>query len=514
MLNVTDRGNVVYEPDGVVLTDFFWFEGSFCCIQGPIESGTSTASCQKIWRLACQQEPDAFGVRRTKWIVTRRTYKELRQTTVSTWLSWFPEDKWGQFIRAEPMVHDLRQKTTAGWELRDHPSMDGTKVDCQVIFMALDNAEEAEEKLASQEITGFFMNEGQFTEKGVVTELLSRCHRFPAKKDGGCTWSGGWMDMNAPREGHWVPYMRGDIPLPPEMEPEEKEAFVKPKDWTFFVQPPGLIETMVDGKPVYSENPLAENQKWIQEPYMEKIRGQTRRWINQRVLNKVGLYMAGKAVYPTFSETDHINLEDTHPVQGVPMIVGLDFGRDPAAVFMQEVSGVWTVFSEVIGDTMSAQKFAPIVKRHAAKNYAGFAFEWWGDPRGGDGQQATEETAFDVFRKYGMVVLPATTDNNIELRRSTVEAVLDRRNGFKVNPKAMVLRRALAGGHHYRAIKGAPGMFSPKPVKGPYSHPVDALENGLIGGGEGYAVVTNPARKRLKPSSPLARRVRLRRASR
>jgi hypothetical protein len=506
MLRVTEKGFSVYEPDGAVLTDFFWNADRFSCIQGPIGSGTSTASCLKIWRLACDQAPDFDNVRRTRWIITRETYKQLRETTVKTWLEWFPEEVWGPFIRAEPMFHHLK---------RDHPSGDGTRVDCEVIFLALPDADTAEAVLASYEITGFFQNEGQFLAKEVVDELLSRCSRYPSMKNGaGATWYGGWMDMNAPREGHWVPYMRGDIPLPPEMNEDERAAYEKPDDWTFFVQPPGLIEKIVDGRPVYAFNPLAENQKNLRESYLDKIKGKARTWIDRRVLNKVGLYMAGKPVYPTFSEVDHCNPADTEPRQGVPIIVGLDFGRDPAAIFMQCVNSVWTVYSELIADNESAEKFAPKVKKHGAQNYPGFTFEFWGDPRGGDGQQATETTAFDVFLNHGMRVLPATTDNSPELRRSTVEAVLDRRNGLKVNPRAMVLRRGLAGGHHYRAIKGAPGMYSPRPVKGPYSHPVDAFENGLIGGGEGYAVLTNPTRERKKASSVQPRKVRLSRGAR
>ena len=112
MLRITDRGNFLYEPDGKKLTEFFWNEDHFCCVQGPIGSGTSTASCHKIWRLACNQAPDWDNVRRTRWIISRETYKQLRETTVKTWLEWFPEEIWGPFIRAEPMFHHLK---------RDHP---------------------------------------------------------------------------------------------------------------------------------------------------------------------------------------------------------------------------------------------------------------------------------------------------------------------------------------------------------------------------------------------------------
>ena len=474
-------------------------------------SGTSSSSLMRIWAMACEQEPDLDGTRRTRWIVTRDTYKNLRETTVKTWLDWFPEELWGPLIRSEPMYHKLIDVQSGG--PRKHPSGDGTFVDCEVIFLALPDADVAESVLASYEITGFFVNEGQFYEKAVVDELLSRCARYPSMKNGpGATWFGGMLDMNAPVEGHWVPYMRGDIPLPAEMSDEEKLTYEKPKDWTFFVQPPGLIEEIVDGRPVYRPNPEAENQRNLRETYLEKIQGKPKSWIDRRVLNKVGLHMDGKAVYPTFSETDHVHPHDLDPIDGLSVVCGLDFGRDPAAVFLQQANGLWTAHSELIGDNESAQLFAPRVKNHLARWFPGARVEFWGDPRGGDGTQATEETAFDVFQAHGMRVLPATLDNNPELRRSTVEAVLAKRVGLKINPtRCPILKRGMAGGYHYAKIKGRPGMYQPRPVKNGYSHVVEAMENGLLGGGEGYALVANKERERPRPARAERKRISLKR---
>jgi hypothetical protein len=504
MLRVTERGNFLYEPDGGVLTEFFWNRDKFCCIQGPIGSGTSTASCHKIWKLACDQAPDYDKVRRTRWIISRDTYKSLRETTVKTWLEWFPEEYWGPFIRSEPMFHHLKRK---------HPSGDGTMIDCEVIFLAIPDADVAEAVLASYEITGFFLNEGQFAVKDIVDELLSRCARYPSMKNGsGATWFGGWMDMNAPIEGHWVPYMRGDIPVPPEMDEDEASAYKKPDDWTFLVQPPGLIERIVDGHPVYEPNPLAENQKYLRESYIEKVKGKKRSWIDRRVLNKVGLYVDGKAVYPTFSDVDHVHPREVYPKDGVPIVVGLDFGREPAAAFMQNVNGLWTLHYELIGENESAELFAPKVKRLLSRHFSNMKAEFWGDPRGKDGTQATETTAYRVFENHGMRVIPATDDNDPELRRSTVESVLERRNGLRINPGCIVAKRGFAGGYHFRKIKGVAGLYSPKPVKNVYSHIIEAAENALIGGGEGYALVTNPTRERAQPSPVRSRKVSLRRA--
>lgn len=503
---------MAYVPDGGVLTSFFWDRSELSIIQGPIGSGTSTCSCHKIWAISCEQAADFDGVRRTRWLIVRNSYRELRKTTLKTWLEWFPENIWGELTRSEPMTHHLK---------RPHPSGDGTTVDCEVIFLAIDNADQAEQVAASFEITGFFMNEGQFQDKEVVNELLSRCGRYPSMRNGpGATWYGGFIDLNAPTEGHWIPFMRGDMPLPPEWDDEQKAEFEIPKDektgrevWRFFIQPPGLIERRLDGKTVYEPNPDAENQRHLKKPYLVQVRGKKKEWINRRVMNKVGLYMDGKAVYPDFSEGDHVSLKEIQPIDGIPIIVGLDFGREPSAVFCQCINGRWSVLSELPGSNEGASKFAPRVKRHLAQHYPGFKVEFWGDPRGADKGQSDESTAYDIFMANGMRVLPATTDNNVEMRRSAVDAVLNRRNGLSISFGCRVLKTGLAGGYHYPKIKGLSGVYQERPRKNVYSHTVEAFENAILGGGEGDSIVSSPRAHRAKPSPQRRHHVSLRRTA-
>lgn len=496
----TKRGNFLYEPDGEVLTEFFWSRSELDIIQGPIQSGTSSACCMRIWATAEEQAPDFDKVRRTRFIITRDTYKELRETTIKTWLEWFPESEWGPMIRAEPSFHHLKRK---------HSSGDGTSVDCEVIFLAIPDADVAEQILASYEITGFFRNEAQFCDKAVVDELLSRCARYPSKRNGpGATWHGGFCDLNAPIEGHWIPYMRGDISLPPGMTEDEQRVFKKPASWKFHTQPPGLIEVKVDGRVEYQPNPRAENQTHTKKSYLEIIVGKAKGWIDRRVMNKVGLYVDGQAVYPTFSDAEHVSKDALQPVDGWPIIVGLDFGREPAAAFGQNINGHIVVISELIGENESAELFAPKVKRHLAQRYPGFSYEFSGDPRGADGSQNSEITAYEIFQKHGMRVLPATSDNNPQMRRSAMEGTLGRRNGFLVCTTCLVAKTGLAGGYHYPKIKvrGVTGLFSDKPRKNRYSHIVEAIENLILGAGEGEAVVRS---SREKPKASPVRRHRI-----
>ena len=177
---------------------------------------------------------------------------------------------------------------------------------------------------------------------------------------------------------------------------------------------------------------------------------------------------------------------------------------------MQDINGCWIVLSELIGTNDSAMKFAPRTARHLAQQYPGFSFFAYGDPRGADGNQSDETTAYGIFDAHGIRVFPATNDNNPQMRRSTVESVLDRRNGLLINPSCLTLRTGMAGGYHYRKMKGHAGTYAPPPPKNIYSHIVESMENGLLGGGEGDAVVRSAARSPLEPSLIYRHRPRMR----
>lgn len=496
-----------YVPDGDVLTDFFWDRSRLSIIQGPIESGTSTACCHKMWLQACEQEPDPSGLCETHWVVVGQTYPQLKDTAVKTWLRWFDEGRWGRMTKSEPMEQIIE---------RPSPNFRGAQIKMIVKFLAIPDEDTARAMLPSHEYTGFWANEVQNFDKGVILELLSRTPRIPAKQlrpDGTmfqATWGGGFCDMNAPTEGHWIPYMRGDIPIPAEWTEDQRREFEKPDDWRFFVQPPGLLEEVIDGRVFYKPNPAAENQKWITLPYIEKAKANPREWIDEKIMNKVSVNRRGKPVYPTFFAADHVAKDDVLPVEGVQIIVGMDFGRYPAAAFCQCINGTWYVLSELIGVDESASLFAPKVRRHLALHYPAYNVVFYGDPRGADRGQADETTAYDIFAAHGMRVLPATTDNNPEMRRSAMSSVLMRRGGMKVSKACMTIRIGMGGGYHFRKDK-ATNLSTDKPMKNIYSHVCEALENAILGGGEGDAIIRPASRATPQTSKIRRHKVNLRR---
>lgn len=505
-----EHGRVIYEPDGVTLGDFMRSDARVRIIRGPIRSGTSSMCCQEVWRRACEQAPGPDGMRRTRWAIVRNTYPDLQQSTVKTWLAWFPEKEFGRFIWSKPMVHTMRKG----------------EVFCEVVFLALDKPEDVS-KLRSTEWTGIWFNELEYIPKELFDEAESRAGYFPAIKDGGATWSGVMGDMNAPTEDNWLVMMTGEVPLPEEMPEDERQQFQWPDGWDYFVQPTGLIEQFgPDGKTVvdYRLNPAAENLRWIPKIngrplYLETIKGKTKRWIDSRIMNRITAPVDGSPVWSMFVEETHVARQTLKYNPNWPLHVGLDFGRRPAAVFGQIINDRWQVIGELIGVDQGASVFAPRVRRWIFENCPGLLdgeseqdlaravaagrLRLHGDPKGQDKVQSDEITAYDVFRDHGMTVRPAPVpSNNIQTRIGAVEFALNgMRDGmprFLLSPGVRTLKMAMAGG--YRFKKGDNQRV--EPVKDRYSDVADALQYMMLGAGEGSAM-TGRDRPQQKPSVPI-----------
>ena len=73
----------------------------------------------------------------------------LRTTTLKTWLELMPEHVWGPVKYSPPITHHIKL-----------PPRDGAAgIDCEVIFLALDDPKDAAEAKLSLELTGAWVNE-------------------------------------------------------------------------------------------------------------------------------------------------------------------------------------------------------------------------------------------------------------------------------------------------------------------------------------------------------------------
>jgi hypothetical protein len=208
----------------------------------------------------------------------------------------------------------------------------------------------------------------------------------------------------------------------------------------------------------------------------------------------------GKPVYPQFRRDVHVSDRPLEPIKGIPVGVGLDFGRQPAALIGQTMRGDWFIQREFIGRDMSAVEFAPLLKTYLVQQYPGYSFQFWGDPAGQQRGQATDKTPFEVFNEHGMYVRPAPNPQNQRtVRYEAVNGVLMRRSqsgrasSMLVDPRATTYITGMSGGYYMRRVRVTGERYAEEPEKNQYSHVCEAGENLLLGGGEGKAVTMGNA---------------------
>ena len=475
-----------YKPDGSTLKSFLKEDDFFRGIRGPVGSGKSVACCVEIFKRAIQQQKGQDGKRKSRWAVIRNTNPQLKTTTIKTWLDWFPENTFGSFAWSVPYTHRIQV----------------ADIDLEVIFLALDRPEDVK-KLLSLELTGVWVNEARELPKSIIDACTMRVGRFPSMRDGGPSWFGVIMDTNAPDETHWWGIMAGEVPAPEYMQSEEKMLLVKPDDWMFFSQQGAMREKKDEngGLLGYEKNPKAENTANIQPDYYEKIiLGKTPQWVKVYVLNEYQALMDGKPVYQTFRKESHVATSPIEPIDGIEVIVGIDFGRTPSAVFTQQLhSGRWAVFHEVIGQDMGAGRFAEVLKREISRNdWDKHTFKFVGDPAGNQMAQTSEQTPFMILRAAGINAQPAPSNDAI-MRVEAVEGVLNRMSdgypAMKISPSCVVLISGFEGGYQYkRTYNMGQERYDERPSKNRFSHIHDALQYAFLGGGEGRRVVFGMAK--------------------
>jgi len=414
--------------------------------------------CWEIYHRASQQRPAPDGKRYTRFVVVRNTYRELMDTTVKTWLDWFPEKYLGQMHRGD-MVHHIKFG----------------EIDCEVMFRALDRPDDIK-KLLSLELTGGWVNEARELPKGIIDALTDRVGRYPSKRLGSPTWSGVFMDTNAPDDDHWWYRL------------SEQE---RPDNWEFFTQPPGLLE--VDG--TWQTNPKAENiDNLPADYYTQRAGGKSRDYILVYYCNQYGFVQQGKPVYPEYLDHVHCSDEKLEPVHGAPIIVGIDFGLTPAAVFGQCLpNGRWMWFDELVTDDMGTVRFGELLGAKVRGEYAGYEFEFYGDPSGDIRAQTDETTPFQILQSQGVPAIPAPSNDPV-LRREAVAVALSRmvdgKPGLVLSPRCVVTRKGMAGGYAYKRLQvSGAERYRDIPDKNRFSHPCEAGQYLMLGAGEGRNVI-------------------------
>ncbi len=469
--------------DYPVLSAYMQCRAPVSVIRGPLGSGKTFGTVQRMLLQMREVPVGESGERRSRWLAVRNTYLDLTQTTINDFRAVF--DPLGVMRQGGGEPPNFRARFRGE---------DGVIVDAEVIFLALDRDVDAIRKLKGYQVTGIWFNELSEISKAAVDMADLRLGRF-SKLQGGARggWYGWLGDTNSFDESHWLAAL-------------EKSP---PEGWEFFVQPGGVIETdQVDeiGRRVWMPNPAAENLKNLPEGYYERgLRGKDHMWVRVMLANKHGYLRKGVPVHPRFSEDVHV-VPLIQPMPRYPIDIGFDFGRTPACVIGQDWKhiGRYVALRSISSFNMSATLFAPEVARCLRKDFENYAVRAWGDPSGDNGDQATEQTAIRVVRAHG-IPISAAPSNEPTLRQAALDNPLSRL-AVDGRPSYLVSRagcseliRALSGGYHYRQlqISGAEKRYHQSPEKNDDSHVAEAEQYRLLGCGEGRAAL-RPAEPQLR----------------
>ena len=406
-------------------------------LMGPVGSGKSVTCSFEIVRRATMQEPNEQGIRKTRAAVVRETARQLQDTTIKTFLDWFPPGVCGTYMRTTK---------TYFFKVGD--------VECEVMFRALDDADDVA-NLNSLELTFTWFNECKDIHPEIVDAMSKRIGRFPSKKDGGPTWHGMWGDTNPPTMDTWWFY---------QMEHLDPKDGVSENDngWDVFKQPSGRSTD-------------AENIENLPENYYD-TQGRSDEYIRTFIDGEYGLSLSGQPIYKYFRPDYHMAHEALRPiVNGVrPIVIGMDLGLTPAAVIgQQDPRGRVLILGEAVSFDMGIQRFTrTILKPLIIERWSGAPILVVTDPAGIQRAQTDERSAVDIIKAEGLRVFPAKT-NNISARVNSVDEFLMRQvdgdSAFLVDPSCTNLKAAMMGGYRYHPKNGTID-------KNKHSHVAEALQ--------------------------------------
>jgi hypothetical protein len=337
---------VVYRPTKTALK-FHRDDDRVRVVRGHVGSGKTTMMCAEVVFRAVKMVACRDGVKRSRWAIVRNTYGDLDKTTLKTWRMWFSHlglMKWreGKSFTINHMFTVIMIKGGVEYQSR---------VEFEILPIALDNVSDVTKHLKSLEVTGVFLNELSELNR-MVLDFFSggRLPRFPSLKDlpdvHDPYWCGIFADTNPPEEDSWI-YTLFEVE--------------RPTEYKMLVQPPAVLK--VGDK--YVINPEAENLKNIENGESEYIKmtwGKDEAFIRVYLMGEYGTLSDQKRVYNGYN--DNIHSSDTIAIDfKQPLIIGADLGtvapfigiaqmQGAQLVCLKEFCGEFTTIRELCADAV------------------------------------------------------------------------------------------------------------------------------------------------------------------
>lgn len=423
------------------------------CIVGPVGSGKTSAAAWEVCYYLPHFLAERHNIKKTRWLIVRNTYAELRDTTQKTVFEWFPfgEEK---KQRMEYVLH--------------YPE----GIEVEILFRSCDRPEDMK-KFKSLEITGYWIDESIEVSHKIKRMLKNRIGRFPPK----CPARFGIETTNPPdvEDPTYWQFSWNNFPPGPATEKEPL------KNHSGFWQPPN--ENKDNLRPGYYED--------LRKDYIDNPD-----WIDVYIEGKPGVIIQGKSVYNNFDRQFHESTESLAWTKG-KLYCGWDnSGNIPACAVIQIPSPMQAhVLAEFTHDRMGIVDFGNYVNNMMSMMFPGYEAEHWGDPAGeakySKPRGGLTSNAELMRNECGIDVQPS--EQNLIARIESVDKLLARIKGLLIDPRCRKLINGFLGGYHYPESRAVPGQYGPTIVQNKYAHIHSALQ---------YVIV------KLFPSLPLDERLR------
>lgn len=452
--------DIVYKPSPTI-KNFMRSDARSRWVMGSVGSGKTTGMIFELVRRAAQTPPGVDGVRRSRWLVTRLTMPQLKDTVLKSWLQWFPDGKFGRW----------RSNDSTFW-------LEFNDIQAEIMFRPLESEADVA-RVLSLELTGAWVAECRDLPVSMISDIKGRCGRFPEPIMD--YWYGVFGETNPPAEGSdWYKVF--------EKLPQEDGNPESVMDGDIFVQPCPVNDD-------FTLRPEAENVENLKPTYYQDLaKGATSDYIRVFIKGEYGRNRKGQPVYlEAFQRQQHVARKPIPIDAQQPIIIGMDFGLTPAAIIAQADphQARLNILREVVtpkGMTNGTEQF--IIKRlrpFLRSYFPGNPIVIIGDPAN-TRAETDERTSFKVLKQYGFIAKMASTQDPIT-RINAVESLLAMfphgEAMVQIDPSCKVLIEGFLFGYMFASSKG--GLIADKPFKNCiWSHPHDALQYLCLYYNKGY----------------------------
>jgi len=454
-------GGLNYTPSKTV-RKFMLSDHSMRALMGPVGGGKTSGAIVELLRQSILMPQGANGLRESVMLVVRNTKQQLKDTTLASVRELLPVEiyKWKESDMAmEFSFNDVRSK----W-----------------LFRSLDTPEDVQRVLSLQ-VTWVWVEEAREIPVPLLSDLEGRRGRFPSqsKSDAfpeGFRYRSGIIYTTNPPEIDSDHYklMEGL----PQVEDEENSII----QVDAFKQPSGL-------------SPEAENIENLRPGYYEELsKGKSQAWIDVYVHGLYAKSQSGKPVYEKSFQYDRRKKRGLQIDPFLPVVVGIDSARNPAAVFMQlGRDGRLRKLREAVGfdmgfKTFNSTKLWPTIKNYFPNNPLVFI----GDPAWKRQNETDDDSIRKLLKKIYVTDMPdsgnavkCAATNDPTARINALDEPFrnwwpDGEPGIEYDDECKMLIEGLRSKYRYTRQKTADGKFKDAPDKNKWSHVCEADQYGTL----------------------------------